>query len=82
MSLKPYFQLPVHNVLIFSSDIRHLIYIKDQASQDFKECLSVPVVAAVINPLSHDGVIGIQVNRDVFALRVEHIAKLLQSAVF
>lgn len=43
--------------------------------------LSVPVVAAVVNPLLHDGVIRIQVDWDVFVLWIEHVAKFLQSAV-
>lgn len=49
----------------------------------FAACLylSVPVVAAVVNPLLHDGVIRIQVDWDVFVLWIKHVAKFLQSAV-
>lgn len=39
------------------------------------------VPAAVVNPLLHDGVIRVQVDRDVLVLRVEHVAELLQPAV-
>lgn len=39
------------------------------------------VPAAVIDPLLHDGVIRVQVDRHVLVLRVEHVAELLQPAV-
>lgn len=39
------------------------------------------VPAAVIDPLFHDGVIRVQVDRHVLVLRVEHVAELLQPAV-
>lgn len=44
-------------------------------------CCPVPVVAAVIDPLLHDGMVGVQVNRDVFVFWIKHVAKLLQSTV-
>lgn len=44
--------------------------------------MPLPVVAAVINPLPHDSMVGVQVNGDIFVFWIQHVAKLLQSAVF
>lgn len=44
--------------------------------------LLLPVVAAVINPLFHDGVVCVQVDGHVFVLWIQHVAKLLQPTVF
>lgn len=40
-----------------------------------------PIVAAVVNPLPHHGVVSVQVDGDVLVLRIQHVAELLQSAV-
>ena len=40
------------------------------------------LIATVIDPLLHDGVVGVQIDGDVLALRVQHVAQILQAAVF
>lgn len=40
-----------------------------------------PVVAAVVDPLLHHGVVRVQVDGHVLLLRVQHVAELLQAAV-
>lgn len=40
-----------------------------------------PVVAAVVDPLPHHGVVRVQVDGHVLVLRVQHVAELLQAAV-
>lgn len=44
--------------------------------------LPVPAIAAVIDPLPHHSVVGIQIYGHVFLFRVQHVAKLLQTTVF
>lgn len=40
-----------------------------------------PIVAAVVNPLPHHGVVSVQVDGDVLVLRIQHVAEFLQSTV-
>lgn len=51
------------------------------SKRNISEAALVPVVAAVINPLPHHSVIGVQVDGDVLVLWVQHVAQLLQSTV-
>lgn len=39
------------------------------------------MIAAVVDPLPHDGVVRVQVDGDVFAFGVQHVAEFLQAAV-
>lgn len=41
----------------------------------------VLLISAVLDPLLHDGMVGVQVDGDVLVLGVQHVAQLLQTAV-